>query len=263
MLDPVKIMSPLNERRRDVGLPTSDDPHAIYRYGRLDCIPPQYSFAQYAIPEPFSYCQPAVVDRAESLPRLLAELPADRPLVIASLGGAVVATVKQLGPDMMSKIPPEAATFDPLGALRAIVAGLSQLDCLVVVATGGLPVSDELIGDNVHAVDYLPQVMMLQCAELFVTHGGYNSIRESVRAGVPMAVLPQFADQFYNADRVEELGLGLRIPQADPEHVMSICRTLLRTGTKISAEVRRAQRQMLALPPVGAAVSHLEKLVAQ
>src|SRR5688572_19254618 len=100
---------------------------------------------------------------------------------------------------------------------------------------------------------------MLECAQLFITHGGYNSIRESIRAGVPMAVLPQFSDQFYNADRVQELGLGLRIRQAEPEQVVSICLKLLEGGTKVSTEVRRAQRHMLALPPVGAVVTHLEK----
>jgi UDP:flavonoid glycosyltransferase YjiC (YdhE family) len=262
-LDHVKIMSPLNERRRDVGLPTQDDPNAIYRYGRLDSVPPQYSFAQYPIPEPFSYCQPAVVDRTETFPPWLIELPAHRPLVMAAIGGAVVTTMKQLGPDTLAKGHPVMADFDPVGALRTIVTGLSQLDCLAVVATGGLPVNTELIGANVHVVHHFPQVTMLECAQLFITHGGYNSIRESIRAGVPMAVLPQFSDQFYNADRVQELGLGLRIRQAEPEQVVSICLKLLEAGTKISTEVRRAQRHMLALPPVGAVVTHLEKLVSQ
>jgi N-glycosyltransferase len=256
-------MSPLNERRRDVGLPIQDDPNAIYRYGRLDCVPPQYSFAQYPIPEPFSYCQPAVVDRTETFPPWLVDLVEQRPLVMAAIGGAVVTTMKQLDPDTLAKGHPVMADFDPVGALRTIVTGLSQLDCLAVVATGGLPVSKELIGPNVRVVHHFPQVTMLECAELFVTHGGYNSIREAMRAGVPIAVLPQFSDQFYNADRVQALGLGLRIRPADAEQVVSICGKLLERDTKISTEVRRAQRHMLALPPVGAVVAHLEKLVGR
>jgi UDP:flavonoid glycosyltransferase YjiC (YdhE family) len=34
----------------------------------------------------------------------------------------------------------------------------------------------------------------------------------ALRAGVPMAVAPLFADQFYNADRVAEGGAGIRLP---------------------------------------------------
>jgi UDP:flavonoid glycosyltransferase YjiC (YdhE family) len=261
IVDPVRIMPLLNERRRDVGLPIQDDPNAIYRHGRLDAVPPRYSFAKYPIPDAFSYTQPPVVYRDQRLPPWLAELPADRPLVMASIGSAVAAFVKSASPDVMAEVPPAGREFNPLIGLQAIVAGLSQLDCLAVVAAGGLPVGD-VVGKNVHVVDYFAQPTLLECAQLFVTHGGYNSIRESIRAGVPMAVLPHFADQFHNADRVQALGLGLRIPQADPEHVASTCRTLLESSN-ITAEARRAQRAMLALPPVEAVVDHLEKLVRQ
>ena len=45
--------------------------------------------------------------------------------------------------------------------------------------------------------------------DLVITHGGNNSTIESFYFGKPVLILPLFADQPDNAQRVEELGLGL------------------------------------------------------
>jgi UDP:flavonoid glycosyltransferase YjiC (YdhE family) len=44
-----------------------------------------------------------------------------------------------------------------------------------------------------------------------VCHGGSGTVRAGLAAGVPMAVLPLFADQPYNADRVAGLGAGIAL----------------------------------------------------
>lgn len=121
---------------------------------------------------------------------------------------------------------------------------------------GGEPCSaqtpDRPRGRDVHLVDQMPQPLLLRCAQLFVTHGGYNSIREAVGTGTPMAVAPRFGDQPANADRVQALGLGRRIPGpgAAPTaaEVAATCHRLL-ADPEVNARTRHAQRQMLALPP--------------
>ena len=42
-------------------------------------------------------------------------------------------------------------------------------------------------------------------------HGGFGTVRAGLAAGVPLAVLPLFADQPYNARRVAELGAGVAL----------------------------------------------------
>ncbi|MEW2113876.1 MULTISPECIES: glycosyltransferase [unclassified Streptomyces] len=254
-LDADAVTEALAGHRAALGLPPQDDPLALYRYGRLDCVPASLSFARPGAPDAFAYQQPPTVTRGEILPGWIAELPADRPLVLAASGTLLTGFTPEEG------TLPDAATENPLSIVpEAYIAGLSQLDCTAIVATGGIPVDPGLAADHVHVVDHFPQPLLLQCADLFATHGGYNSVRESLRSGVPMAVLPLFGDQMHNAERVTGLGLGLRIEEAEADEVAKTCARVL-ADIDIAERARTAQRHMLTLPPVEAAVDHLEGLV--
>ncbi|WP_340019608.1 macrolide family glycosyltransferase [Paenibacillus sp. FSL H3-0457] len=56
---------------------------------------------------------------------------------------------------------------------------------------------------------FLPQVEILKQADLFITHGGTNSVREALFFGVPMIVIPQGADQYVMSEDIERLRLGI------------------------------------------------------
>jgi glucuronosyltransferase len=43
----------------------------------------------------------------------------------------------------------------------------------------------------------------------FVTHAGQNSLTEAAKAGIPIVVIPLFADQFYNAVLAKHKGMAL------------------------------------------------------
>lgn len=64
------------------------------------------------------------------------------------------------------------------------------------------------IPKNFRVYQTVPQLSVLRQADVFVTHGGMNSVSEALFYGVPMVVIPCIADQPTNARRIEELGLG-------------------------------------------------------
>jgi UDP:flavonoid glycosyltransferase YjiC (YdhE family) len=60
---------------------------------------------------------------------------------------------------------------------------------------------------------FVPQRAVLNhpAVEVFITHGGCQSVLESLELGVPMLVVPQLGDQPYHAQRVVEMGAGLMV----------------------------------------------------
>jgi MGT family glycosyltransferase len=81
-----------------------------------------------------------------------------------------------------------------------------------VILSTGANVSVDSLGkapDNFIVQGQVPQLDVLQRAAAFVTHGGMNSVCESLYYGVPLAVVPQMSEQEVIGRRVEQLGAGL------------------------------------------------------
>lgn len=150
---------------------------------------------------------------------------------------------------------------DPATELNTMVRAAALLEgCNVIVATGGLPVDGVPWPPHVHLVERLAQPLLLEAAELFLTHGGFNSIREALRTTTPMAVLPQFSDQLPNARRVQEIGLGREVTDRTPEGMAAVLSELL-NDRGVAATAHRGRLAMLALPGMERAVTDLEMLV--
>ena len=70
----------------------------------------------------------------------------------------------------------------------------------------------KLLTDRTHFFSRVPQLRVLAEADVFITHGGFGSIKESIYYGVPMLAYPldPHYDQNGNALKLEYHGLGLR-----------------------------------------------------
>ena len=98
---------------------------------------------------------------------------------------------------------------------RAFAAFGGRDDVFVVLACGkggaekvfgGLDVE---LPPNFMACGVVPQLDVLPLCDAFVTHGGMGSVMEALLHRVPLAVIPVFGDQIWNADRAGAAGLGV------------------------------------------------------
>jgi MGT family glycosyltransferase len=95
--------------------------------------------------------------------------------------------------------------------MNRLVGSLAETPHRYVVSKGPQHELIEL-APNMTGAQFLPQPAILPHVDLVITHGGNNTVTESIHFGKPMVVLPLFWDQYDNAQRVAECGLGVRLP---------------------------------------------------
>jgi MGT family glycosyltransferase len=97
------------------------------------------------------------------------------------------------------------------------------------------------IPDNVEVRAFFPQLDVLGHAEVFLSHTGMNSTMEALYFGVPLVAFPLQPEQEANARRVEDLGLGRRLPAES--FSPALIRTVI-TEVSNDQEIRRNIRAM-------------------
>lgn len=102
-----------------------------------------------------------------------------------------------------------------------------------VIMSLGKYIKQESLGSipsNFYVYESVPQLEVLEKSSLFITHGGMNSVNEAIYFGVPMLVAPIGGDQPTIADRVEELGMGLRIKgnKISPDELKLLINTIIK-----------------------------------
>lgn len=117
-----------------------------------------------------------------------------------------------------------------------------------------------------HVAGWVPQADALGHASVVVCHGGSGTTLGALAAGLPLVIVPLFADQPANARRVAAVGAGVAVephPDAAPEPIRSsIDPVALRDAIEAvlgdgayGRAARRLADEMHALPPAGCAAS--------
>jgi MGT family glycosyltransferase len=96
------------------------------------------------------------------------------------------------------------------GLMRRVISCLAATPYRYIVSKGPLHAEIEL-APNMWGAEFVPQTSVIPLVDLVITHGGNNTVTETLHFGKPMIVLPLFWDQHDNAQRVAELGLGVRL----------------------------------------------------
>lgn len=165
----------------------------------------------------------------------------ERPLVYVSFGSAAAGN-----------------GFFP-GIYRDAAETLGDLPIRVLLTLGTEVDPAELgpVPANVHVEPWVPQSAVMAHASAMVGHGGSGSTLAAMAAGMPLAVVPLFADQPDNAQRVAELGTGLRL-----DGVTGLAEAVAELVTEPSyrRRAREVADEITALPPVEHAVALFEEL---
>ena len=118
----------------------------------------------------------------------------------------------------------------------------------VVLATGD-KTNRQLLGEfptNFIVRSTVPQLEILRRAALFITHGGMNSVNEGLAFDVPLLLIPQGADQFLIAWRIQQVGAGVSLRNPSSGQLRDTAEKLLATpayreqSVKLGAALRTA-----------------------
>ena len=113
--------------------------------------------------------------------------------------------------------------------------------------------------ENFIVKNRIPQVAVLKQANLFITHGGMNSVSEAMVSGVPMLVIPFVSDQPVNARQVEKLGLGKVLDyKSITADALRDAAFAIMENQQIRGDLKKIQEEITCLPGNAGAVGILE-----
>ena len=232
----------LDRLRLQAGLVTDRSADMAYRYLHLCFGPPSFYGSDARFPTTAHFIRHVDAPRPAVSTQLRSKLDRARPIVLASLG---------------------TVFFRSPGLIEAIVAAIREepVNLLVAIGPDQDPARLGLQPANVHIERYLPISELLPECDLFITHGGFNSVKEAINAAVPMLVIPIASDQHFSAERCQALGVGRVVPPQErtPEQIKRQALAIL----KDPAYRRRAMalsEEMAALPPLEHALALIERL---
>lgn len=120
------------------------------------------------------------------------------------------------------------------------------------VVSVGNKIDIEALGEipaNFIVRPFVPQLEVLQHTNVFITHGGMNSVHEGMYYGVPLVVIPHHVEQLLNARCIEQQGAAVVLLEQ------------IRWGRFSAPQVRDALDRVLAAPSYRTAAQRVQTLL--
>ena len=111
---------------------------------------------------------------------------------------------------------------DMMPFYKACISALANTDYQVIMSVVKLVSVDDFgeLPENISVFSHVDQIAVLKKADVFISHCGMNSVSESLYFAVPLVMLPQTSEQRGVAERVLELGAGLKLVKSDTASVL-------------------------------------------
>ena len=111
---------------------------------------------------------------------------------------------------------------------KRCLAAFADTDYQVIMSVGNLVSIEEfgVLPENISVFTHVDQIAVLQQADVFVSHCGMNSVSESLYFGVPLVMLPQTSEQGGVAERVFQLGAGIKLDKSDAVSILGAIRKI-------------------------------------
>jgi UDP:flavonoid glycosyltransferase YjiC (YdhE family) len=142
-------------------------------------------------------------------------------------------------------------SFGAVEVLSRAIAEIAPLDVDVLVTVGpeGEPAALGDVPDTVHVERFVAQSAVLQLVDLIVHHGGTGTVLGALEVGLPQLLLPQGADQFFNAEILTTTGAAQALPNdaQQPGAISEGVRKLL--GDSVERQTTRRLRDEIAAMP--------------
>lgn len=200
---------PLQKFRRQQGLSPRSNLFDIWQ-GDLNLIVdiPEYGPTKN-LPPNFHYIGPIVWEPEIALPQWFDRLDPQKKTLYITMG----------------------STGNPHLFEQAIaIFGGSDYQCIMTTARlANLP----NIPENFFVTDYAPGSKIMEKSDLVICQGGNGTIYQAMSKGVPVIGIPTSHDQEFNLDRVEDLGLGIKLSELKfkPTDLIQAVKTILSDST--------------------------------
>lgn len=148
---------------------------------------------------------------------------------------------------------------------RKFMEAFAHVEGISVIMSVGYHTDINELGEiphNFFIYSFVPQLDVLKHSQIFITHGGMNSVNEGLYYQNKLLVIPMDMDQFSVADRVEELGVGYQLKEKrlDSKLIFDKIKKLEK-DSRLAMRVKSMSQHMRDAGGVVMAADKIEKLV--
>lgn len=122
---------------------------------------------------------------------------------------------------------------DQAGFYKNCIKAFADTEYQVIMSIGNLVDAKELgeLPANISVHEHVDQIAVLNQADVFLSHCGMNSVNESLYYEVPLVMYPQTNEQGGVANRVMQVGAGIRLEKTSPAAIREAVEKVLSDST--------------------------------